>query len=584
MLLSTRVLSFALLGVQIAHGAIIYQHSDNLPDNTDYDFIVAGGGTAGLVVASRLAENPQWKILVIEAGPSDSDVFEIAVPGLVGSIPKAVNWNYTTVPQNHLGGRSLGYSRAMVLGGCSSHNGMIYTRGSRDDWNQWADITGDDGLRWSNMLPIMEKMEQFGRDVTFLDVSGHIDPSFHGSNGALSVTASYTNVSMNNYLLQATEELSDEFPFKLDMNDGQPIGIGWTQYTITSNGERSNAASAFLPRTGDNIHVLVNTRVTRVLPVGHGSDFRKVEFTVDANGPKKQLRAKKEVILAGGVISSPQILMNSGIGERAALEMIGIKTLVDNPSVGKNFSDQVATSMRFSTTLPTTNYDAIRALAQWNESHTGPMAQAAALNHLAWIRLPDNKLAGSSDPASGQSSPHIEFQFGKISPSITSQNETVLSVSVINLHTTSRGSISLSDSNPFTDPNIDLNLLAEEVDVSILREGVRSAQRLFSSTAFKAHINGMIAPAVNFTSDEDLNAYIRSSAGSYLHGVASLSMSPKNAHWGVVDPDFYVKGTSGLRVVDASVIPSVPSGHTQIPVYGFAERASVLIAETYRST
>lgn len=118
------------------------------------------------------------------------------------------------------------------------------------------------------------------------------------------------------------------------------------------------------------------------------------------------------------------------------------------------------------------------------------------------------------------------------------------------------GSISLSDSNPFTDPNIDLNLLAEEVDVSILREGVRSAQRLFSSTAFKAHINGMIAPAVNVTSDEDLTAYIRNSAGSYLHGVASLSMSPKNAHWGVVDPDFYVKGTSGLRVVDASVIVS----------------------------
>jgi choline dehydrogenase len=130
--------------------------------------------------------------------------------------------------------------------------------------------------------------------------------------------------------------------------------LGWSQYTIDGDGERSNSASAFLDHTGDNVHVLINTRVTRVFPVGHGSDFRGVEFTIDANSPKKQLQAKKEVIVAGGVIASPQILMNSGIGERAALEAIGIKPLVDNPSVGKNLSDQSSASVTFGTTLPTT--------------------------------------------------------------------------------------------------------------------------------------------------------------------------------------------------------------------------------------
>nr|Q3L245.1 RecName: Full=Pyranose dehydrogenase 1; Short=PDH 1; AltName: Full=Pyranose:quinone oxidoreductase 1; Flags: Precursor [Leucoagaricus meleagris]AAW82996.1 pyranose dehydrogenase [Leucoagaricus meleagris]AAW82997.1 pyranose dehydrogenase [Leucoagaricus meleagris]4H7U_A Chain A, Pyranose dehydrogenase [Leucoagaricus meleagris] len=594
--LNSRLLSLALLGIQIARGAITYQHPDDLPSGVDYDFIVAGGGTAGLVVASRLSENSNWKVLVIEAGPSNKDAFVTRVPGLASTLGAGspIDWNYTTIPQDGLDGRSLDYPRAKILGGCSTHNGMVYTRGSKDDWNSWAGIIGDQGLGWDSILPAIKKAEKFTQDFTDQSVKGHIDPSVHGFDGKLSVSAAYSNISFNDLLFETTKELNAEFPFKLDMNDGKPIGLGWTQYTIDNHAERSSSATSYLESTGDNVHVLVNTLVTRVLSAsGNGTDFRKVEFAVDANSPKKQLEAKKEVIVAGGVIASPQILMNSGIGERKVLQAVGIDTLIDNPSVGKNLSDQGATSVMFDTTLPSTDFDVDAALTEWTNSHTGPLARGARLNHLTFVRLPDDKLNGQ-DPSSGKNSPHIEFQFAQITPQVptlgvpkqaplpaANSYRLLLQLAVVNLYSISRGSISLSDNNPFTYPLIDLNMFKEDIDIAILREGIRSAGRMFSSKAFKNSVNKFVYPPADATSDEDLDAFLRSSTFSYVHGVGTLSMSPKGASWGVVNPDFKVKGTSGLRVVDASVIPHAPAAHTQLPVYAFAEYASALIAKSY---
>ncbi|KXN87046.1 Glucose dehydrogenase [FAD, quinone] [Leucoagaricus sp. SymC.cos] len=594
------LLAVALLGVQCAFAAVFFQNPDDLPKNINYDFIIAGGGTGGGVVAGRLAENPSWKILVIEAGPSHKDVFATIPPGLCPELIRTrVDWNYTMIAQTGINDQIRNYARGKMLGGCSSHNGMAYTRGAKDDWDHWAEVTGDEGLKWDNILPLMFKAEKLVNDSEDQSEEGHLDPSVHGHNGSVFVSAPYLNHPFNDMMLQAAKELPDQFPFVLDFNGGTPIGISWAQFTIDNQAQRSSSATAYIDPSNDNLHVLLNTYVTRVVPTnGNGTNFRGVEFAADEQSERKQLFAHKEVIVSGGVIGSPQILLNSGIGSHEDLEAVGVRTIVDNPNVGRNFFDQVYTIMLFNTTIQDTDFDRDEALVEWNKTRTGPMTSAGHLrNQITWVRLPEDAppftQKGFPNPSPGKTAPHIEIYTSQISTHIPETNGeltvppdvgniTTLQLSVIDLHPVSRGSITLNSSNPFTYPIIDAGLLRSEIDVSVLREGLRSARRLFTmAPVFHNLIGKNVYPAHNITSDEELETFIRDSSGPYLHGGGSAMMSPRNSNRGVVDPDFKVKGTNGLRVVDASVFPSSPSGHTQAAVYGFAERASVLIAEAY---
>ncbi|KAJ3562140.1 hypothetical protein NP233_g9760 [Leucocoprinus birnbaumii] len=482
MLRNIALTALILACFEVALAAILFEGPEQLPRDQHYDFIVAGGGTGGGVVAARLAENSQFRVLVIEAGPS--------------------------------------------------------------------------------------------------------------RNGRVSTSAAYSIHPFNDLLMETSNELSDEFPLKLDMNDGSPIGIAWNQFTIDHNAERSSSATAYLANTGENVHILVNTYVTRVLPAGeNGTDFRMVEFSANSASPRKRLTARKEVIVSGGVIGTPQILLNSGIGNQEELQALGISVLVRNPSVGKNFTDQVSALMLMNTTIRDTDFDRDAALTEWNETRTGPLVLPNHLNHIVYVRLPEDappfSKGGFQDPTAGKHSPHIEYVFSQISthpPATvvdvppTPSDVTTIQFLAVNLHPVSRGSVSLNSSDPFAHPVIDLGLLSEDLDIAILREAVRSARRMYSAPAFEGFVSQSILPAANVTSDEDLDAYLRTVASPFLHGVGSAAMSPPNASWGVVDPDFRVKGTSGLRVVDASIFPTVPSGHTQVPVYGIAELASALIA------
>ncbi|KXN87042.1 Pyridoxine 4-oxidase [Leucoagaricus sp. SymC.cos] len=464
-----RALALALLGIQTTYSAVFFQNAAHLPQDAEYDFIIAGGGTGGGVVAARLAENPNWKILVVEAGRSNKDVFQTIPPGLCPELVKSsIDWNYTTVPQAGANGRSAAYSRAKILGGCSSHNGMVYTRGAKDDWNKWAEITGDDALAWDNILPLIFKAEHLVVDSEGQPLQGRLDPSLHGHNG------------------NVTKELPHEFPFVLDFNGGTQIGVAWNQFTIDGDSQRSSSATAF---------------------------------------------------------------------------------------------------------------DRDTALAEWNATRSGPLTVPGHLkNQIIAVRLPDDappfSQYGFDDPTPGPTAPHLEIYHSAITQNLPNPNGqvpippevgniTTVQLSAVNVHPKSRGSVTLNSSDPFAYPNIDVGLLSEDVDLAIMREVIRSARRLYEAPVFKNSVFGSVYPAANITSDEDLNEFIRGVAGPYLHGSSSAAMSPRGVSWGVVDPDFRVKGTAGLRVVDASVLPTVPSGHTQAPVFGFAERASLLIRKVW---
>ncbi|EKM76333.1 hypothetical protein AGABI1DRAFT_45074 [Agaricus bisporus var. burnettii JB137-S8] len=577
-------------------GPVVWNNVEELPLDVQYDFIIIGGGTAGSLVTARLSENPQYNILVIEAGPWHEDIFSSRVPGLLVNLRNTnVDWNYTTVPQSGLNGRRLGYPLGRMLGGSSSFNNMVYTRGSKDDWNKWANVTGDEELSWDRMFSRMLQEEHLVDPPGNQSTERHIDPAVHGRNGKLSLSAPYLNHSFNDMLIQSAEELKDEFPFKLDMNDGRPIGIAWNQFTVDANAERSSSATAYISKTGRNVHVLVNTHVTRVLPMSKDStDFRKVEFAETPQSERRVLTAKKELILSAGAVGTPRVLLNSGIGSRRELEELGIKTLVDNPSVGKNLTDHPLIKIAFETTMPDTDFDMEAALADWKGARKGPLVVPNTLNHITWVRLPTNATPfnedGFPDPVENMpNTPHIEMIPLQISstpphtaigiPPIPHGEQCMVTLQVLlsNVNPISRGSISLRTSDPFVHPDIDFNLLGEKVDIAIMREAIRSARRLYSAPVFSGSVLGTVLPREDVTPDEDLDRYIRSMAATFAHCVGTAAMSPRGASWGVVDPDFRVKGTSGLRIVDASVLPSLPSGHTQAPVYGIAERGVVMI-------
>ncbi|KAF9445645.1 GMC oxidoreductase [Macrolepiota fuliginosa MF-IS2] len=593
--------AYSLLSLlQVALCAVHFQSPSDLP-SVDYDFIVAGGGLAGSVVASRLGENQDFKILVIEAGPSNEEIFESQVPGLsltVSAPGTRVDWNYTIVPQTHVNGFVGPYLRAMMLGGCSSHNEMMYTRCSRDDYDRWAAMTGDINLSWDKLYPYFIKAEMWsGPNIPSLSEAGHFDPSFHGSNGKVNVSAPYHVHPLNDLMVEAVKELSqssDEFPALLDHNGGRPIGMGWDQDTI-GGGFRSSSATAYMAHTGDNVHVLLNTRVTRILPsTNHPSnsiDIRTVEFATSPKGPTSRRTATKELIVAGGVVNSPQILLNSGIGPKDELKALGIKSLIDNPSVGKNFSDQPSILIGISTNLPTDDFNTTTALSEWIDSHTGRYAGPPHLASLGWVRFPGTSSPfkdGTPDPTAGPNSPHIELFFRNVTsiPDLnTSPGNATLLMNIVNLNPVARGSITLATSSPFDAPVIDPNLLGVPVDTAIFLEGVRSIQRLFSAQTFKSSVFELAMPkadADGTLADEVIVDYVEHNAGPNIHGVATCSMAPHGADWGVVDPEFKVRETTGLRIVDGSVMPFVPSGHTQAPTYALAEWASEVIKSSWK--
>ncbi|KAJ6494980.1 aryl-alcohol oxidase [Mycena vulgaris] len=585
--------SIALLALTVIRcsGAIIDNVADLNKLNIKFDFIVVGGGTAGNAVANRLSENPNHSVLVLEAGGSNADVLDIIVPFFcTQATPNtAQDWNYTTTPQVGLNDRSIQYPRGFVLGGSSSVNYMVYTRGSKEDFDRFAKVTGDNGWSWDSLIPYMRKNERFSLTTSdHHNTTGQFNPAVHGFSGINTVSLAGFPSPVDDRIIATTTEL-EEFPFNLDMNSGYQLGIGWGQATI-KNGSRSSSATSYLAPQfirRPNLHVLLHARVTRILQTATG-DFRTVEFVQDLNGKRFTLTAGNEIVLSAGSVGTPNILLHSGIGNSSTLNSLGITPLHNLPSVGQNLTDHSLLFLSFlvnsNDTYETAGRNATLAaeqLAQWNTTRTGPLVDNP-LSHMGWLRIPDNSSIFNTfpDPAAGPNTSHYELIIanGLLGPPPPTGN--FLSIVPAVVSPASRGSVTLNSNDPLATPLINPNLLGSKVDLFIMREAVKSALRFASAPAWA---NYVISPVgLNFTStDAELDDFIRANVGSVFHPAGSASMSPKGAAWGVVDPDLRVKGLKGLRIVDLSVVPFIPAAHTQAATYIIAERAADLIKGSY---
>ncbi|RXW22518.1 hypothetical protein EST38_g3333 [Candolleomyces aberdarensis] len=403
------------------------------------------------------------------------------------------------------------------------------------------------------------------------DPAGQFDPRVHGYRGKVLVSLPWNGPTDHDNRTAKNAELQKEFPVILDQNAGKPIGVTWKQSTI-GNGERSSAATAYLGpdvRERPNLTILLNTYIIRVLPANASNllhDFRSIEIAPRRGGPTRLLTAVNEIILSGGVIGTPQILLNSGIGNKTELEALGIPPLLNLPDVGQGMTEHVAANVAWTVIPPnTTIIGQATALAMWQENRTGPLTEMFT-HQILWSRIqPDSPIFKEfKDPSTGPTSPHIEMPLDVVSSKWTAMPLD-----------------STFTSNPFDVPIIDLGLLTHPFDLAAIKEGIRIVKKFYSSAAWDGFITGFRGPDPDTLSNQEFEKTVRDSASTFLHPVGTASMSSKNSKRGVVDHELKLKGATGIRIVDASVFPYVLTAHTQAAVYILAERAADLIRDAW---
>ncbi|PFH47692.1 GMC oxidoreductase [Amanita thiersii Skay4041] len=605
-----------LLIAQLVFGAV-YEKMEDLPVGRRYDYIIVGAGAAGNVLANRLSENPLTNVLVLEAGISNTNIETLQVPGLctlAASQNSLWDWNFTTTPQQALNGRAIPYPRGHVLGGSTSINFMVYTRASKGDWDRYAKITGDDGWSWNAIQPYIRKNERFVPPVDNHNITGQFNPSVHSFTGINSVSLPGFPEPIDGRVIVTTAQLSDQYPFNLDMNSGNHLGIGWVQSTITHDGQRSSSAVSYLNTqvlSRSNLDVLLHARVTRLIKTSKKlGDQRKisarsVEFVVDGTtaGPTHILTANREVVLSAGAVLTPHVLLHSGIGNITLLQSLGITPLLNLPGVGQNLTDHPAVANTWFVNGTDTLDNYVRnatlfaqTLKQWEDERQGPFVDEP-INHAGWLRLPSELLSKAlqagglgNDPAATMTA-HYELvvtvnlfltmgQNGVV-VGVTPPTGNYLTVATAVVSPVSRGSLVLSSSSPFDPPKIDVAFLQSPFDLFVLKESVRSAAKFLTAPAWADYVMQPftvgLAEALAPNADEALTNYVRAQTQTFFHPVSTAAMSPFGASWGVVDPDLRLKNVDGVRVVDASVFPVIPAAHTQAPVYIIAERAADLI-------